>query len=806
MRRRSALLTAGATALALLVPLAPGARAATGYDVTVRTTAYGIPHIQAKDYRSLGYGYGNVLASNTICTLADTYTTVRGQRSQFFGPTGSYVFRGNGSTVNNLNSDFFYRQITEAQTVEKLLADTGPNTLKPEVRDLVTGYVAGYNRYLSNVGGSAGVSDPTCKGKAWVTPITEIDAYHRFYQLALLASSGVAIDGIGAAQPPAVGAVPPPALDPAQVSDGLAKEFKGLAIGSNAVALGAGATANGRGMLLGNPHFPWLGSERFFQAQLTIPGKLDVSGGSLLGVPLVLIGHTAHQAWSHTVSTAFRFTPFQLTLVPGNPTSYLYDGVPRAMTSRTLTVSALVDGVQQPQTRTLWSTHYGPVLTSLLGLPIFPWTAGTAFAMGDANAPNFRYLNGFFDVDHAQSSRGVLAALQKNQGTPWVNTLAADDKGDALYADISVTPNVTDAQAQRCNSPLGAATFAALRLPVLDGSRSTCEWGTDADAAQKGIFGPSHMPWLIRRDYVTNSNDSYWLANPNQPLTGYARIIGDEGAERTTRTRSGLAMVAEKLDNGSTFTRQDLQDLLFSDRQYAGELTRDDVVAMCRAFPGGSAPTTTGAPVPVGKACDVLAAWNRTDTLTARGALLFRRFWTRAAALAAGAQGSRQTTPLWKVPFSAADPVHTPRSLNTANPRVQAAFGDALNDLAGAAIPVDAPLGDFQVDVRPDGTRTPYHGGPGPLGVFNAVAAAWDPTKGYVGPLVHGSSFIQTVSFNGSGCPDARTILTYSQSTDPSSPHFADQTRLFSSSGWVTDRFCAADIAAGTESTLHLTG
>lgn len=805
MRRRSALLTAGATALALLVPLAPGARAA-GYDVTIRTTAYGIPHIEAKDYTSLGYGYGNVLASNTICTLADTYTTVRGQRSRFFGPTASYVFRGNGSTVNNLNSDFFYQQITDAKTVEKLLADTGPNRLKPEIRQLVTGYVAGYNRYLSDVGGSAGVSDPTCAGQPWVTPITEIDAYHRFYQLALLASSGVAIDGIGAAQPPAVGAVAPPALSPAAVSDGLAKEFKGLAIGSNAVALGAGATANGHGMLLGNPHFPWLGSERFFQSQLTIPGTLDVTGGSLLGVPLVLIGHTAHQAWSHTVSTAFRFTPFQLTLVPGDPTSYLYDGAPRAMTSRTLTVSALVNGAQVPQTRTLWSTHYGPILTSLLGLPIFPWTAGTAFAMGDANAPNFRYLNGFFDVNHAQSSRGVLAALQKNQGTPWVNTLASDDAGDALYADISVTPNVTDAKAQVCDTALGAATFAALRLPVLDGSRSACEWGIDADAAQPGIFGPSHMPWLIRNDYVTNSNDSYWLANPQQPLTGFARIIGDEAAERTTRTRSGLVMVAEKLDHGGTFTRQGLQDMLFSDRQYSGELTRDDVVAMCRAFPGGSAPTTTGTPVPVGRACDVLAAWDKTDTLPARGALLFRRFWARASALAAGAQGSKQTTPLWKVAFDAADPVHTPRSLNTANPRVQAAFGDALNDLAGASIPVDGQLGDYQADVRPDGTRTPYHGGPGTLGVFNATNSTWNPVTGYVGPLAHGSSFIQAVSFDGSGCPDGRTILTYSQSTNPTSTHYTDQTALFSRSGWVTDLFCEAAIAAGTESTLHLTG
>ena len=82
-------------------------------------------------------------------------------------------------------------------------------------------------------------------------------------------------------------------------------------------------------MVLGNPHFPWDGSERFYQSQLTIPGKVNVSGASLFGVPLVLIGHTDNLAWSHTVSTAYRFTPFELTLVPGSPTTYLYDGRPR---------------------------------------------------------------------------------------------------------------------------------------------------------------------------------------------------------------------------------------------------------------------------------------------------------------------------------------------------------------------------------------------------------------------------------------------------------------------------------------------
>ena len=63
-------------------------------------------------------------------------------------------------------------------------------------------------------------------------------------------------------------------------------------------------------MVLGNPHFPWDGSERFFESQLTIPGKVNVSGASLFGVPVdQLIGHTDNLAWSHTVSTAYRFTP-----------------------------------------------------------------------------------------------------------------------------------------------------------------------------------------------------------------------------------------------------------------------------------------------------------------------------------------------------------------------------------------------------------------------------------------------------------------------------------------------------------------
>ena len=64
-------------------------------------------------------------------------------------------------------------------------------------------------------------------------------------------------------------------------------------------------------MLLGNPHFPWRGRYRFTQQHLTIPGRYDVAGASLIGSPVVNIGWNKDVAWSHTVSTAYRFTPYE---------------------------------------------------------------------------------------------------------------------------------------------------------------------------------------------------------------------------------------------------------------------------------------------------------------------------------------------------------------------------------------------------------------------------------------------------------------------------------------------------------------
>ena len=178
---------------------------------------------------------------------------------------------------------------------------------------------------------------------------------------------------------------------------------------------------------------------------------------------------------------------------------------------------------------------------------------------------------------------------------------------------------------------------------------------------------------------MTNSNDSYWLSNPRQPLEGFPRIAGDERTPRSLRTRIGLLMTQARVDGSdglgpAGFTLADMQQLVFSDRQPAGELTRDALVAMCRALPGGLAPTSRGAPVAVGAACDVLAGWDLRENLDSRGAILFRRFWDNLYEV-------NEPDSWWAHPFDPADPVNTPNTLDTTRPGVQIALGNAIADL-----------------------------------------------------------------------------------------------------------------------------
>jgi acyl-homoserine-lactone acylase len=751
-------------------PDAPPGRGAGGppagqgplvYDAEIRRTEFGIPHIKARDYESLGFGAGYAYAEDNLCVLARRIVDVNAHRSRYFG-----------ETTANVRSDFFHQRLIDAGAVEAMLEGAGglPGP-SAEVRAATRGYAAGYSRYLRDTGVDR-LPDPTCRGAAWVREIDELDLWRHLHVSLIRA-------GQAAFQTPIVTAAPPGGFGAAALSTPEVDPESALATieaaddgppGSNAYALGSDATQGGGGMVLGNPHFPWQGHDRFYRMHLTIPGELDVTGASLHGNAVVHIGHNEHVAWTHTVSTAQRFTLYRLTLLPGSPTTYLYDGAPREMTEREVTIQVPGPGGElEERSHTFYETHYGPVV-QMAGLP---WTSTVAFALRDVNVDNGRAADAWLAMNKAGSVAELRAALDRHQGIPWVNTIAADADGVAFYGDHSVVPHVTPAMMADCG------------WPALDGSRSDCEWGSDEDAAVPGIFGPGNLPVLERSDYATNMNNSYWLSNADAPLEGFAPIIGSERSNIGLRARLGLKMVQQRLDGtdgleGTGFTLDRLQEVMFNNRNLGAELVRDDLVDHCRANPAVQVGATI---VALSEACDVLAAWDLRVERDSRGAHLFREF--------ANFGGIR-----FAVGFDANDPVNTPHTLDTADPRVLNALGQAVQRLTTAGLPLDARLGDVQYVVR-EGERIEIHGGPGGEGIFNVITAPFQGALGYP-EVIHGASFVMTAELTPDG-PRSAAILTYSQSQNPASPHHADQTRLYSEKRWVDMKFDEAAILADPE-------
>ncbi|GAB3668458.1 penicillin acylase family protein [Actinocorallia lasiicapitis] len=767
---------------------------------TIRYTEYGIPHIIARDWEGLGTGYGYAAAKDNICTLADTYLMVNAQRSRYLGPTGKASPGQSQNSTTNLNSDLYFQRINDDRVVERQLDLPAPHGPEPDVKNTIRGFVQGYNRYLAETGGAAGITDPACRGAAWVRPITELDVYRHAHAEIIMGSADPLLDGQVNAQPllgtPASAAKSPDATTTAKkIRDAMAVSRQ-QSMGSNALAVGAQGVSGGTSMMLANPHFPWQGKNRMWQSHLTIPGKVNVSGAGLLGLPAVNIGHNDDVAWSHTVATVAPFGLFDVQVDPLHPTRYLVDGVWQNMKSQQVAVDVLnADGSLGKVTRTLWSTRYGPITTSMQGVPL-PWVV-SAHAVRDVNLGNLRALNTWLRLDQAKDVNDVVNTLETTQGVPFFNTVAADRKGKALYADIQAVPNVTDAHAEACLTLTGRLLFDRLvRLPnvppisILDGKRSACDWPDDPNAVAPGLLDPRKQPRLIRSDFAGNANDSAWLANPAQPLT-FPRVMGDTKTPRSLRTQE-LILTAQNRINGTDglpgkgFTPQTLAKLLFADNSRAADLALDTTVTMCRRQPFGHI-LVDAKLVDVSAACPILAAWKDHDySLDSRGSWLFANYWS----FLLGGQGVEKLP--WKVRFDPADPVHTPRSLDSGSSAVRDALGRAVLALRNAGIPLDAPLSDVQRSVR--GTeRIPIHGAPGELGVLNVINLRQLDGRP---DITFGSSFIQQVRFTADGPPEALSVLTYSQSADPTSPHYADQTRLFSAGRWVTERFTESQIAA----------
>ncbi len=742
------------------------------YAAEIRWTTHGVAHISAADPGSLGFGQGWACARDNLATIADQIVKVRSERARFHGP---------GRDGAHLASDFGYLALGVVDRAPDLRA-----AQPPEIAELVEGYVAGYNAWVAEATGT-GALPRWCRDAEWIRPISVLDYYAYLGDVALMASGRNLAPLIGRAEAPGPdGPVPPSPLD-ALVSPAGA---------SNGWAVGGDVTASGHGMVLANPHFPWYGEARFWECHLTIPGELDVYGVSLLGTPGVQMGFNEGVAWSHTFSCGHRFTLYRLDLTPGDPTRYRYGDEVRDCVPETYTVEVRADdGSLDLVERTLWSSHYGP----MVNLPLLGWGLEVGFTYRDANLDNTGFLRQFLGMDRARDLDEFRAVFREVQGIPWVNTLAADRSGRVWYCDASATPRLSAGARERFLARVRDDFVAALlyenRVALLDGSDPDDEWLVVDGARSPGLEPAAGLPEVERRDFVVNANDSHWLPHPDVRLEGFSPMHGREATPRSLRTRQNLRRAAALAQRGGV-TLDDLLAAVFDNASLSAELLVDEVVVRCRA---AGKVTVEGHEADLGHAADILEGWDRCFSLASRGAALWREFmagFPASAWLDAG--------PLFAEPFSPADPLGTPRGLaphanGAGDDPVVHAMGHAVRVLDGAGVPLDAPLGDIQWASRGD-RRIPVHGGGEGDGVLNVLApwgalpaASLEPapipplalpgrSRTGLGPggylVTYGTSFLMAVELTAEG-PRGVGLLAYGQSGDPDSPHHADGTEAY---------------------------
>ncbi|MBC6627050.1 acylase [Pseudomonas sp.] len=745
----------GTAGLLLALSLAVSAREqVTQTSADIRRTSYGVPHIRASDERGLGVGMGYAYAQDNLCLLANEIVTVNGERARFFGPDQATL-----EERNNLASDVFFNWLNTPEVVAAFW-----KAQTPEMQQRIEGYVAGYNRYLKDKGAPA-----QCQA-AWVRPLVVQD-------LVKLTRRLLVEGGIGQFAEALVGAAPPQAT--ASVQSG-AKAFATAAAnqqrftldrGSNAVAVGRDRSFNGRGMLLANPHFPWVGGMRFYEMHLTIPGQLDVMGAALPGLPVVNIGFNQHVAWTHTVDTSKHFTLYRLTLDPKDATRYLLDGksIPLDKTAVTVQVKQ-ADGSLKAVTHTVYSSQFGPVVQWPGKLD---WDNHYAFSLRDANLGNDRVLQQWYAMNRAGSLKELQTSVHTLQGIPWVNTLAADDQGQSLYMNLSVVPNVSAAKLAKCSDPR-----AGLQMIILDGAHSACAWDIDPRAAQPGIFPADQLPQLQRTDYVQHSNDSAWMANPKAPLSGFSPVISQDNIGLGPRARFALQRLQTLEQQPITVT--DLQDMVMDNEVYLAGQVMPDLLTFCAKHLGTDAATLQ-------PLCTSLKNWDQRANLDSGVGLV--HFINLV-------QHLQQIPDAWRVAFDPAHPLTTPSGLAIDRAPVAKALRAAM--LASSA--EVSKLGQTRWgDIHVSG-QTPIHGGPQELGIYNAMQTV--PRADGKREVVSGTSYLQIVSFDDKG-PNAVGVLAFSESSNPASAYSKDQTQAFSEKKLRPLPFTEAQIKADPHYQIH---
>lgn len=343
--------------------------------------------------------------------------------------------------------------------------------------------------------------------------------------------------------------------------------------GSNEFVISGQHSRTGRPILANDPHLEFTAPAIFYQNEIRTPG-FSAIGGSLPGVPFVIIGNTERIAWGVTTHRMDVTDVYQERIMsdPNSPSglSTLYQGnlEPVQALPQVFRANTLGDGVQNnvaivppggaipAAVMIVPRRNHGPIIA-------FNQAAGTAISVQYAGFSGTREMQAFRGINQARNLSEFTAALQSfDVGSQ--NFIYADKGGNIAYFATGEMPLREDLEN---GAPVGLPPFL-----IRDGQGGN-EWlpaqDDDPDRALPFAILPfSEMPQLInpRRGFIVNSNNDPIgnsrdnnVLNVRRPGGGIRYIGSGYGFDLGIRAGRIEQLLASFLASGRKLGVQDLQ-------------------------------------------------------------------------------------------------------------------------------------------------------------------------------------------------------------------------------------------------------
>jgi acyl-homoserine-lactone acylase len=695
--------------------------------VAIRRDVYGIPHILAETEEGAAFGFGYAQAEDHCVTIARALVSARGEEAKYFG-TG-------------IEADFLLKLHDNVEMARRDL-----RRVSSVYRKIVNAYAEGINRYIEQ---------HRIELPPWIPTFSGVDVMASRRAGAVRSTfSQATVRSLQRKYPPSGRTAQDSKQEWFTVPDdpSLDQTAESELPGSNAFALAGSRTTSGSPILLGNPHLNW--SSLYWEAQVTVPGKVNFYGSTLAGIPVLRAGFNEHLGWVTTNNSPDVSDAFALTLDPQKPDHYVFNGKSRPLIKREVSVEVRnEDGTLRTETRTYWDSHLGKIVYR---------TSDRAFAVASTQLDAIHYYEGFYALSKTHNLNQFLAVMDRNM-VPTSNFTYADAQGNIMYmwnARIAQRPD--------------DGTDYELDVPAETGKHV---W--------KKMFKPSNFPRLFNPDggYIQNCNNPPWytsLRNPIDPLK-YPRYLEHV---RDLALRPQIAL--EMLESQDKFSLQDAIRLKFNTRMLLAERVKPALLQAIHEVEEPSEDLLRGH--------RTIESWDNHVSAGSKGAVLFQRFWDTY---------SRANDKPFAAPWDPEKPATTPYGLSDPVAAVKH-FEEAVRWTMQKYGSEDVAWGEVH-RFRFGALDLPADGASGSYGLFRVLRFAEMPdgkrvagqTQENEPPAGFGDAWVILVEF--SRPISAFSVLAYGQTTRSASKHNADQIRLFADHQLRPIWFSEAEIKANLE-------